>query len=253
MNLTVVIPAYNNLADVMCCLNSLQAFQQGPVEYVVQDDASPDVNLLATVPASVGRVQRNSVNLGFAGNCNAGAARAHGDVLFFVNQDVYAVHQWSIGWNQALVRLFDRSYVGIVGARLLFPNGSVQNAGGEFDAKHQPTHRCLGWSNPHHPEVSTPRAVGWTTGAALAIRKDLFEQVGGFDTAYRGGYFEDTDLCMKVRRVGYDIWYDPRCTLIHQVGQSGGNPAFARNASLFRERWYDDITPDIHVVKEMFW
>jgi GT2 family glycosyltransferase len=253
MKLSVIIPAYNHLPDVMACLNSLRAFAQTGVEYLVQDDASPDYFGPAVIPPEIAACQRNAVNLGFGGNCNAGAARASGDVLMFINQDVYAVPDWSQGWDSAILSAFADRHIGIVGARLLFPDGGIQNAGGEIDGKCQPYHIGLGYSNPHHEEVSTPRPVSWTTGAALAIRRDLFEQASGFDPIYERGYFEDVDVCLKVRDLGFTVWYEPRCTLIHKVGQSGGNPHFMRNAYRFRERWANVIEPDCHLIKERFW
>lgn len=176
-------------------------------------------------------------NGGFAVNCNAGAVRATGDVLFFVNQDVYAVQEWSQSWDAAILEPFNDPKVGIVGARLLTPIGTIQSAGGVFDTAAQPVHRCLGYSNPHHPEVATPREVEWVTGAALAIRRDLWIQLGGFDTIYERGYFEDVDICMRAREAGLSVWYEPRCTLFHAVGSTGGNPRFAANARLWRDRW----------------
>src|SRR5688572_1547121 len=98
MNLSIILPAYNDLAGVMTALNSLQAFASAPHEYIVADDASPNVNFMATIPAPCATVVRRSENGGFAANCNTGAEFAHGDVLFFVNQDVQAVEGFSNGW-----------------------------------------------------------------------------------------------------------------------------------------------------------
>lgn len=254
MRLSVIIPAYEHLVEVLGCLNSLQAMQEGTIQYIVADDASPTVFFPAVIGPQVAQVVRAEHNQGFAGNCNLGAREAAGEVLFFVNQDVFGHGAWSQGWDTALLRRFMESpQAGIVGARLLFPNLSIQNAGGLFDARRQPFHRCLGYANPLWAEVNTARAVSWTTGAALAIRREVFEQVGGFDTAYRGGYFEDVDLCMKVRAAGWQVWYEPGCTLVHVAGTSGGSPYFMRNAALFRQRWYDRIEPDTYTTKVAYW
>lgn len=256
MNISVIIPAYDDLNGVMMCLNSLQAMQATPdVEYIVTDDASPTVFFPAVVSPRMAQCKRNTANLGFAGNCNMGARYATGDVLFFVNQDVYGIYGWSDGWDAHLVAAFEREQVGIVGARLLFPDGKVQNAGGQFDGAGQPFHRCLGYSQVHHPEVATAQRVSWTTGAALAIRRTLWEQLGGFDPIYGRGYFEDVDTCIRARKAGYETWLEPRVTLIHRVGSTGGNPRFAENARIFRERWVDTglIEPDIDAVREHFW
>ena len=256
MRLSVIIPAFDDLASTLACLNSLRAMQAtADVSYYVQDDASPHVNLFALIPACAASVARNEVNLGFAGNANAGAARAEGDILFFVNQDINGAWGWSNGWDAALLTAFlTNETVGIVGARLLFPNGEVQNSGGVFDALCQPVHRYLGFSNPHDPRVSEPCAVDWTTGAALAIRRDVWERVGGFDTAYRM-YWEDVDLCLRVREAGYDIFYEPRCTLIHAVGSTGGSSHFSDGARLFKQRWVDSrkISPGSEPVRIRYW
>ncbi len=255
LRLSVVIPAFNDLAAVLACLNTLQALQAGAVEYVVQDDNSPNTFFPMLIPAAVAQTYRNAANLGFAGNCNEGAKHAHGDVLLLCNQDIQAAPGWSNGWDAALLAAFADPQVGAVGARLLFPDGSVQSAGGIIDALKQPYHRCLGYSNPHMPEVSTPADVTWATGAALAIRADLFRQLGGFDTAYARGYWEDVDLCMRVREAGYRVFYEPRCTLFHSVGSTGGSPHFLKNALLWKSRWVDTgkVKPDVSWAHVRYW
>lgn len=238
MNLSVIIPAYNRPSELIDCINSLGAAGVCNNELIVQDDASPDFDLRKFVGLWT---ERNAVNLGFAGNANAAAKRATNDVLLFCNQDVYATPERSQSWDAALLAAFDNPQVGIVGARLLFKNDAIQSAGGLFDATGLPYHRCLGYSNPDYEEVAVAREVDWVTGAALAIRRDLFERVGGFDERYVKGYFEDVDICMRVRALGFKVWYEPRCTLYHdKVGSSGGNPAnFAANALRFKVAWVD--------------
>lgn len=253
--LSVIIPAYNSLADTLRCVNTLGAFGVLQNDLLIQDDCSPDVEYAPELIPQAS-IQRNPRNLGFAGNCNAGAMRAQGDILLFVNQDVYGVAEWSRGWDAGILKAFERPNVGIVGARLLFPDGRVQSVGGIFDAKGQPWHRCLGYLDPNYPEYDHAQPVSWTTGAALAIRRDLFLHVGGFDTAYLGGYWEDVDLCMKARAAGAEIWYTPDCTLVHKVGSSGGNPEyFGRNARLFKRRWVDSgvIKADVNAVYAGWW
>lgn len=243
MKLGVLIPSYNHLAEVMTCLNSLRGHSSTDAAYHVQDDCSPDVNYPDCIPLEIASVARNERNLGFAGNCNHAAAafldEYGADVLLFCNQDVKAVHDWSQGWDTALLDAFTDPTVGITGARLLFPDGRVQNAGGVFDQFGQPTHRCLGWSNPNVGISAQAGEVEWTTGAALAVRTSLFMQLGGFDERYARGYFEDVDLCLRARELGARVWYEPACTLIHSVGSTGGSPYFRANAMRFKAQWID--------------
>jgi len=255
MALSVIIPAYRDLKAVLRALNSVQATATGAHEYIVQDDC-PEDTLLPYIPPCVASVEVNKSNLGFGGNCNAGAQRAGGDILLFLNQDAYAVYGLSEAWDEAILRAFDNPKVGVVGVRLLFPDGRIQHAGVHFDGNCQPTHRFLGYADKDYRRAIVPEQVPAVTGAALAIRAPLFHKLGGFDAeSYPGGYFEDVDLCARVVREGACIWYEPRCTFIHEVGTSGGNPLFAQNARTFKERWVDTghIEPDTTAVRERFW
>lgn len=257
MKLSIIIPAYRDIIAVLQALNSLQACADASHEYIVQDDdPTPPAGMGAYIPPCAASVQRNPQNLGFGGNCNAGAQRATGDILLFFNQDAYAVPALSMGWDTELLKVFDNPLVGVAGFKLLFPTGAIQHAGMVFDAKCQPHHRFLGYSDHTYAPANVPEEVPAVTGAALAIRADLFKQLGGFDVqAFPGGYFEDTDLCARTVQAGYAVWYQPTVTFAHVVGTSGGSPTFHRNAQTFKARWVDSgyIEPDLTDVKERFW
>lgn len=221
------------------------------VEILVQDDGSTAFDALELIgpPASVARNERN---LGFAGNCNAGARRAQGDVLLFLNQDTKA-HP---GWFFPLMAAFADPAVGIVGPKLVTeaagrdgPELSIQSCGGLFDGGRGPFHRFLGY-HADDWRVNRPERVSWTTGAALAIRRELFAHVGGFDEGYGRGYFEDVALNMAARKAGYQVWYCPHAVFEHTVGSTGGIPAhiFKRNSIKFHRDWDAEIVPDTPVV-----
>lgn len=250
MKLSVIIPAYNALADVLRCLHSLERLRaQSDTEILIQDDASPEYD----GPELFGEIcQRNLVNLGFAGNCNAGAMRATGDILFFLNQDTKALTE---AWDSQLLAAFLTPAVGIAGPTLLSPDGRVQSVGGLFDAACQPYHAALGFANADYDALREPRDVSWTTGAAFAIHRGLWQQLGGFDTAYGRGYWEDVDLCVRARLAGAKIIHWPAVKFEHRVGSTGGNPRFKQNALLFKRRWVDTgiVKPDSQAVRERFW
>jgi len=256
--ISVIIPAYNDLPGVLTTLNSLRALaaDNTQVEYLVQDDASPNVLYPALVPAEIASTQRNENNVGFGQNCNTAAKRASGEILFFVNQDVYGAPEFSAGWDAKLYGVFEQDRrIGVVGVRLLFPDGKVQHAGGRFDGALQPFHPCLGWTEVNHPDVMTERDMPWVTGAAFAVRRDVWAGLEGFDPVYVGGYFEDVDFCCRARDEGYRVRYTPAVTLIHSVGGSGGNPHFMKNAQAFHKRWVlpKRVRSDVPVVMEHFW
>jgi len=200
-------------------------------------------------------VARNERNLGFPGNANSGVARASGDIIFLVNQDIYALWGWSNAWDSCIIATFEDPKVGVAGIRLIQPTGAIQSAGGGFDARRQPYHRFLGHRGLHDIQVTTPCEVGWTTGAALATRRQLWRQVGGFEEAYGRGYFEDVEYCLRVRDLGWKIWFQGSCAFFHSVASTGGSMKFEfeQNARLFRKRWAHKIQPDTEEVKVPFW
>lgn len=247
--MTVVIPSHNNLPDLIKCLKSIYRTawnygQQSRLEIIVQDDCSTDFNITDVLYGEPAQCQRNQVNLGFAGNCNAGALRAHGDVLMFLNQDTIARD----GWFEPLMDMFQHhANIGIIGPKLVIGD-AVQSCGGLYGGNRGPFHRYLGWSADDW-RVNVREKVSWMTGAALAVRRELFFKVGGFDVVYERGYFEDVDLCEKVKEAGFEIWYCPESVFEHKVGSSGGIPAhiFKANSLKFHARWDAKIKPDTAV------
>lgn len=253
LRLSVVIPSYNRLQSLIPCLRSLiqtanQAGKDGRLEIIVQDDCSPDFKI-EDVVAYPALPARNERNLGFAGNCNAGALRAQGDILLFLNQDTKA-HE---GWFEPLMTMFENERVGVVGCKLVFPDTgrgySIQSCGGLFDAKKNPYHRFIGYAADDW-RVNQIERVSWMTGGALAIRRELFAELHGFDVGYERGYFEDVDLCLAAMKRGYQIWYCPRSEFEHETGASGGIPAeiFRQNHRRFWTKWSALIEPDTNVV-----
>jgi len=250
--LTVIVPVWGYPVDKLLQLIVLlkQTTHPERTEIVLMDDCNPQYNLpMVPLPLPL-RVMRNEVNLGFAGNCNAGAAVAQGEVLIFLNQDIRPTHG---GWADRMLEVLGRENAGIVGPRLVFGNGAVQSVGGLFDAGKGPYHRDLGWSDAFCPRLSMDERISWTTGAALMIRRADFLAVGGFDVGYVGGYFEDVDLCLKMRtQLHKEVWYCAGATLVHEVGSTGGNPKFMENSLRFHRLWDQHIVPDTMFVHVTF-
>ncbi len=274
-NLSIIIPVYGQLHLVLNCLDSLVRTATSPAEILLIDDCSPEFDLTKIKIPYPCQVARMPVNAGFAQACNAGAKAARGEILLFLNSDTIAHN----GWQKPLLDAFEPG-VGIVGPKLVFPanywcpvcrvyqgsevesNGqiicmqcggaceaieTIQSAGGLFDANKGPFHRNLGW-RADAPIVNVAEDVSWVTGAALAVRKDVFMAAEGFDPAYRKGYFEDVDLCVKVKHAGLRIRYAPESVFTHLVAQStAGNVSgedFRKNALLFISRWESEIRVD---------
>lgn len=239
---SVVIPVFNRVDHTLTCLETLpRARTDVPYEVIVVDNASTDgtAALLAEHEAA-GRIRvvRNAVNLGFAAACNQGAEAARAPHLLFLNNDTVPTD----GWLDALLDAVSPGDVGAVGARLLYPDGTIQHAGISF-VEGVPDHPFR-FAPADAAEVRERRELDMVTGACLLLPAGLFARLGGFDTAYRNGV-EDVDLCLRVRAAGYRVLYEPRAVVYHYEGQSSGRfDHVSENLRIFIARWGDRIGPD---------
>ncbi|HET6794094.1 MAG TPA: glycosyltransferase [Acidimicrobiales bacterium] len=245
---SIVIPLYNKVEYTEACLTSLAATTPPDLfEVVLVDNGSTDGTgeLLACLGGDV-QVIRNAENLGFSKACNQGAAVARGRHLLFLNNDT----EPHPGWLDPILAILEgEPDVGVVGSKLLFPDGTVQHAGVWMVADHEAGtldgyHR-LYRAVPDDPRVDRRTDLQVVTGACLAIRRPLFEAVGGFDEEYWNGN-EDVDLCLKVRAAGYRVVYEPASRLTHHESVSGPE-RFSRaeeNRVLLRHRWEASVAPD---------
>ena len=245
VEVSIIIPVFNQLRFTQACLASLQEHQGTErFEVIVVDDCSTD-GTAESVPPMPGVVYlRNETNSGFIASCNHGAEKARGEYLVFLNNDTLV----KPGWLTALLDTFsEEPLAGIVGSKLIYPDGRLQEAGGIIwrDAS--------GWKYGKFDDAAKPqynylREVDYCSATALMIPKALFHSVGGFDSRYAPAYYEDTDLSFKVRRAGYKILYQPFSEVIHYQGASGGidlstgtKKYQAINRSTFAETWTAEL------------
>lgn len=241
IEVSIVIPVYNNLAYTARCLESLVEHHAGQaIEIIVVDDCSSDQTADFLDRCHGIEVIHNAENLGFIGSCNAGARKARGEYQVFLNNDTQVTDQWLT----ALLEPFStRADTGIVGARLVYPSGELQEAGGII------FNDGSGWNYGRLGPATTSRVqfvseTDYVSGACLAIRAETFDSLGGFDTHYSPAYYEDTDLCFKVRELGLKVIYQPQSTVIHFEGISSGTSESsgtkryqAVNREKFKKRW----------------
>ena len=233
---SIVMPVCNRGELTRDCLTALAALDGLPdYELIVVDNGSTDgtAGFLAQLGGDV-RIITNAENVGFAKACNQGAALAKGKYLVFLNNDTIP----QSGWLNALVAEAESdASVGIVGSKLLYPDGTIQHAGVVRDCQYLLPYHIYKSFAGEHPAVNQRREFQIVTAACLLIRRSLFEEVGKFDEGYLNG-LEDADLCLKVRERGYQVVYQPRSVVVHLESQTPGRKAHeSENSAHFLNRW----------------
>jgi GT2 family glycosyltransferase len=179
---------------------------------------------------------------------NAGAAEATGEILLFLNNDTDVTEQ---NWVRELVAQAVRPEVGAVGAKLLFPDGTVQHAGIWLGPSVFARHllRLSGRSDEGYlGQLTLTRNLSAVTGACMAMRRDVFREAGGFDESFPVSY-SDMDLCLRLVQRGYRIVWTPYAELLHLESASRGSSEWRwrkEEADLdrFCARWEQDISND---------
>jgi GT2 family glycosyltransferase len=242
---SIVIPVYNKIDYTVACLRSLvEHANTTPFEVIVVDDCSQDATAERLAQIQGVRVVRNAKNLGFVGSCNAGAKAALGDYVLFLNNDTVV----TTGWLEALLHCFaEEPAAGLVGAKLVYPDGRLQEAGGIVFRDGS------GWNygrfdDPSDPAYEFRREADYCSGAAILLRRDFFQQLGGFDTRYAPAYYEDTDLAFATRAAGKKVFFEPRSRVIHFEGITAGTDLGAGmkqyqvvNKQKFLEKWKNEL------------
>ncbi|MBT2686889.1 glycosyltransferase [Bacillus sp. ISL-47] len=235
---SIIIPVYNNWEFTKKCLNSIfENTTNLDYEIIIADDMSTDTtkeiqNFFENI-----KVIRDGINRGFLKNCNNATKYAKGKYLLFLNNDT-TVHP---NWLGHLVRLIESDEkIGMVGAKLIHSDGSLQEAGSIIFNDGS----CYGYGrgdHPDNPQYSFVREVHYCSGACIMVKKNLFTLAGKFDEQFAPAYYEEVDLAMKLRELGYKIMFQPLAVIHHhEFGSSSSKKAIElqmKNKEKFYKKW----------------
>ncbi len=253
---TVIVPTRDRPELLQRCMAGLLDHTDYPhLEVLVVDNGSTDPasrDLLARLDGTP-RVQvlRDERPFNFAALNNAAASQADGDILLLLNNDTEVLHA---DWLREIAAHTVRPDVGVVGARLLYPDGTVQHAGILLGPNGAATHvgRGAGRDDAGYlGQLACTRDLSAVTGACLAIRREVWSRVGGMDERLAVTW-NDVDLCLRVRAAGLRVVWTPFATLIHHEGLSRGlesadpraQARFAAEQAVVRSRWGDAVDND---------
>ena len=253
---SIVIPVYNQFTYTYNCLKSILE-NSGYVSYeiIIADDVSNDLTTrLAEIAENI-QIVRNKENQRFLRNCNHAAQYAKGEYILFLNNDT----QVQENWLQSLVDLIERDdTIGMVGSKLIYPDGSLQEAGGIIWGDGHAWNYGNG-QNANKPEFNYVKEVDYVSGAAIMIRTSLWKEIGGFDELFAPAYCEDSDLAFEVRRHGYKVMYQPLSVVVHFEGRSNGtdlNTGVKRyqveNSKRLAEKWKDEFACQSQTEDDLF-
>lgn len=239
--ISIVVPVHNRATLTRRCLDSVLSGLPDGCQTVVVDDASSDStpDLLAGYGDAI-EVVRMPSNGGYANACNRGAEVAGGETLVFLNNDT----EPRPGWLKALVRHAEENpAAAAIGAKLLYPNGSVQHAGVAIGQDGYPHNLYAGFP-AEHPAVNRSRRLQAVTGACMLVRRDAFEAAAGFDTGFHNS-LEDVDLCLRIGEAGGEVHYCHEAVVTHLESASRGrDDRFERSVRRYRERWRNRVRRD---------
>jgi GT2 family glycosyltransferase len=250
---SIIIPSGGNVAMLEGSLQELTARTDYPLyEVVVVDNSTGDaierlVQDWQRVSPSIRSVDWRCKPFNFSAICNAGARTCRSPFLLFLNDDTKVI---APDWLRALVELGARPEVGAVGAKLLFPDGTIQHAGVVLGLFGRSGHAFKGLDGRKRHYFDFPdvvRNVSALTGACLLVCAEVFEEMHGFDEENFPVDSNDIDLCLRIGRAGYRVLYTPHALLSHMEAVSkrqldrGAHPA---EREAFWNRWRDVILSD---------
>lgn len=221
---SIIIPTKDHLSYLQRAVESIRELTTYThYELVIVDNESHDAATHQYYEELIGfpdvRIVKYSGDFNFSAALNLGASQAQGDIFLFLNNDVRIIDPY---WLTELARWALLPDVGIVGAKLLYPDGKIQHAGLVLGMEGHANHIFAGLpegASGLFGSVEWYRNYSALTGACMAIRRNVYDEVGGFNTDYQLA-FSDIEICLEVIQRGYRVVYNPFARLIHHEGRT---------------------------------
>ncbi len=224
---SIIIPTRDRAELLKRCVKSIRALTDySPFEILIVDNDSGEpatLSFFRAIEQSNVRVIVENGPFNYSRLNNRAAKQARGDILVFLNNDTEIDDP---GWLTEMVSHAARKEVGAVGARLWYPDGTLQHGGVVLGLG-----GVAGHAFPHIPRghpgyfnrAMLQQNCSAVTGACMAVRKTVFEEMGGFDEVNLGVTFNDIDFCLRLTRRGYRVVWTPYANLIHHESASRGH------------------------------
>jgi len=253
-SVTIIIPTYNAQDFLEHCLSAIERNTVAPYELLVADDMSSELSMRTFLRNIKGRcsVIKSCKRRGFAGINNWAVTKTNTKYICLLNSDTEPGYQWL---TFMLEELDNNEDVGIVGAKLLYPpqkgwniGGTIQHAGVARNGEGLPYH-IFGGQPSDFPKANRRLELNAVTFACALIRRKLWDAIEGLDEGYIMGNFEDIDFCLKARKAGWKIVYQPKATLLHYEHGSGED-VVEQYSMINRERLvrkWGDLGSDEHL------
>lgn len=234
--LSIITINYNGLKDTCELLETLP-LEDESMEVIVVDNASrkDEATVIEKRYPQV-KVVRSPQNLGFAGGNNLGIQAAHGKYLFFINNDTLLRHQTS-DIRHLVSRLESDAKIGAVCPKIRFTwgNNPIQYAGYTPISRITLRNRSIGYGEEDKGQYDTAHKTPYAHGAAMLVKREAIDKAGMMPECYFL-YYEELDWSLMIRRAGFDIWYEPACTIYHKESQATGQQSPLRTYYITRNR-----------------
>lgn len=227
VKLSIIILSFNTKKLTLDCIRSIfriykKNIENNELEIVVSDNDSKDGTIEEIEKIKEVRLVKNSKNFGFSKGNNLGERKANGKYILFLNSDTEIKDD---GFVKMIDFMDKNEKIGVLGAKLLNPNGKPQKSCGNFYTFFNLLFTIFGKDTFVRKSPNSIQEVDWISGASFMMRKDVFDKTGGFDEDFFM-YIEDMELCYRVKKMGYKTYFYPNIKLIHKELGSG-NRTFA--------------------------